>query len=190
MTTLALDRKTTALVVIDLQNGIVAMPTVPYAGAEVVSRAARLAASFRHAQALVVLVNVDPGPNGELFPRGIADVPRPPMSPPAGWSDIVPALGPQRGDVVVTKHQPGAFYATDLEVQLRRRNIETIVLCGIATNVGVEATARVGYEHGYNVVFVSDAMTGRDAAIHEMSITKYFPSIGRVRTTDEVIAAL
>jgi nicotinamidase-related amidase len=187
MTALTLDPKTTALVVIDLQNGIVAMPTVPHPAADVLSRATRLAERLRERQALVVLVHVT---NFELFPRGITDVERPRMSPPPGWSDIAPALGPKDGDVVVKKHQPGAFYATDLEVHLRRRNIETIVLCGISTNVGVEATARVGYEHGYNLVFASDAMTGRDAEIHNMCISKYFPTIGRVRTTDEVIAAL
>jgi len=112
------------------------------------------------------------------------------MSPPPGWTDVVPALGPKPGDAVVQKHQPGAFYATDLEAHLRRRGVETIVLCGISTNVGVEATARVGYEHGYNIVFASDAMAGRDADIHEMCVSKFFPTIGRVRTTDEIIAAL
>jgi nicotinamidase-related amidase len=183
-TALTLDPKTTALVVIDLQNGIVAMPTVPYTGAEVLSRAVRLAERFRETAALVVLVHVT---NLELFPRGLTDVERPRMSPPPGWTDIAPELGPKVGDAVVQKHQPGAFYATDLEAHLRRRGIETIVLCGISTNVGVEATARAGYEHGYNIVFVSDAMAARDADIHEMCVSKFFPTIGRVRTTDEVL---
>ena len=91
---------------------------------------------------------------------------------------------------MVTKHQPSAFFATDLDVHLRRRGITTVVLCGISTNVGVEATARTGYEHGYNLVFASDAMTARDAELHTMAVTKFFPTIGRVRTTAEIIAAL
>lgn len=190
MANLTLDPTSTALVVIDLQRGIVGMPTVPHAASDVVARAVRLADAFRGRGGLVVLVHVDVGPNGILFPRVISDVERPAMTRGPDWSDIVPELGPKPGDVVVTKHQPGAFFGTDLETQLRRRNIDTIVLCGIATNIGVEATARVAYEHGYNQVFVQDAMAARDADLHTMAVTKFFPTIGRVRTTDEVIAAL
>ncbi len=190
MTELSLDPKTTALVVIDLQKGIASMPTVPHPAADVIMRGAQLADRFRERKALVVLVHVDPGPSGELFPRTITDIERPRMQMPPGFSDIVPDLGPKDGDVVVTKHQPSAFFFTDLDVQLRRRGITTMVLCGIATNIGVEATARTGMEHGYNLVFASDAMAARDAELHTMSVTKFFPTIGRVRTTAEVIAAL
>jgi nicotinamidase-related amidase len=186
MTQLTLDPKTTALVVIDLQKGIAGMPTVPNAAADVIARSASLAKRFRGRQALVVLVHVDPGPSGNLFPMPIADVERPRMTPTPGWSDIVPEMGPEAGDVIVTKHQPGAFYGTDLEIHLRRRKIETIVLCGISTNVGVEATARVGLEHGYNLVFASDAMAARDAELHAVCVTKFFPTIGRVRTAEEI----
>lgn len=107
----------------------------------------------------------------------------------SGWTDIVPQLGPEPGDALVTKHQPGAFYGTDIELHLRRRGIQTIVVCGIATNIGVEATARVAFEHRYNLVFVEDAMAARDAEAHAASVTKFFPTIGWVRTTEEVIAA-
>ncbi|MEP6495092.1 MAG: hydrolase [bacterium] len=189
MAALQLDAATSALVVIDLQRGIVGMPTVPHAAADVVGRAARVAKRFREKNALVVLVRVDPGPTGELFPRPLTDIERPRMNPDAGWSDIVPQLGPEPGDALVTKHQPGAFYATDLEVHLRRRGIQTIVLCGIATNVGVEATARVAFEHRYNLVFVEDAMTARDVELHTACVSKFFPTIGRVRSTDDVVAA-
>jgi nicotinamidase-related amidase len=190
MTALTLDAATTALVVIDLQQGIVAMPTVPRSGSEVLAQSVRLAKRFRERGGLVVLVQVDPGPNGELFPRPITDVQRPAMQMAPGWADLAPALGPQSGDAVVTKHQPGAFYGTDLDLRLRRRGVQTIVICGISTDIGVEATARVAYEHGYNLVFVEDAMAGRDAAVHAACVSKFFPTIGRVRSTDEVVAAL
>jgi nicotinamidase-related amidase len=190
MTELILDPRTTALVVIDLQRGIVATPTVPHTTADVVAQASQLARHFRSQQALVVLVHVDPGPGGILFPRPITDIERPRMNPGPDWADIVPEMGPQSGDVVVTKHHPGAFNGTDLDIHLRRRAIQTIVLCGIATNVGVEATARVGFEHGYNLVFADDAMTARDAELHTMSVSKFFPTIGRVRRTQDIIAAL
>ena len=108
------------------------------------------------------------------------------MAPAPGWSDIVPELGPETGRRRGHKHQPSAFFGTDLDIHLRRRGITTIVLCGISTNIGVEATARTGFEHGYNLVFASDAMTARDAELHTIAVTKYFPTIGRVRTTGEI----
>lgn len=189
MPDISLDPKTTALVVIDLQRGIAGAQTVPHAAADVVARSAQLAGAFRAAGALVVLVHVDLGPDGALFPKGIADVPRPAMQIPPNFAEIVPEMGPKERDVVVKKHQPSAFFGTDLEVQLRRRGIQTIVLCGIATNIGVESTARTGYEHGFNLVFASDAMAGRDAELHDMAVRKYFPTIGRVRTTAELLGA-
>lgn len=190
MPTLTLDPATTALVLIDLQRGIIGAPTAPHAASDVIARAARLAKRFRERHALVVLVHVDPGPHGELFPRPITDVDRPPFNVPPEWTELVPELGRSDDDVIVTKHQPSALYATDLEVQLRRRGIRTIVRGGISTNVGVEATAREAFERGYEQVFVEDAMTARDAELHTLAVKRFFPTIGRVRTTDEVLAAL
>jgi len=190
MTDFSLDAKTTALVVIDLQRGIAAMPTVPHSNDDVRARSAQLADAFRAKQALVVLVRVDPGPGGILFPRPITDVQRPPLGGSPDFAEIVPEMGPKPGDVIVTKHHPCAFNGTDLDIQLRRRGIQTIVLCGIATNVGVEATARIGFEYGYNLVFADDAMAARDAELHTASVSKYFPTIGRVRRTAQIVAGL
>ena len=190
MSEFILDSGTTALVVIDLQRGIVATPTVPHAAADVIARAAELARHFRSRQSLVVLVRVDPGPGGILFPRPISDIERPRMNPGPEWSEILPEMGPEAGDVVVTKHHPCAFNGTDLDTQLRRRGIQTIVLCGVATNIGVEATARIGFEYGYNLVFAEDAMAGRDAELHTMSVSKFFPTIGRVRTAADIRGGL
>jgi nicotinamidase-related amidase len=102
----------------------------------------------------------------------------------------VPELEQQPTDVVVTKHQPNAFYCTDLDVHLRRRNIRTIVLGGIATNLGVESTARAAFERGYEQIFVADAMTARAEVLHTHTVTHILPSMGRVRTAAEIIAAL
>ena len=190
MTDFSLDAKTTALVVIDLQRGIAGMPTVPHSNDDVRAKSAQLADAFRAKQALVVLVHVDPGPGGILFPRPITDVQRPPLGGSPDFAEIVPEMGPKAGDVIVTKHHPCAFNGTDLDIQLRRRGIQTIVLCGIATNVGVEATARIGFEYGYNLVFADDAMAARDAELHTASVSKFFPTIGRVRRTSQVIGAL
>jgi nicotinamidase-related amidase len=190
MSHLTLDAATSALILIDLQRGIVTMPTAPHAAPDVVTRGVELAKGFRERGALVVLVHVDPGPNGELMPRPVVDIPRqfPKLSP--DWIQLVPELGPEPGDVVVTKHQPNAFYATDLQVHLSRRGIRTIVLGGISTNIGVESTARAAYERGYEQVFVEDAMTARDADLHTLAVTRFFPTIGRVRSTRDVLDAL
>lgn len=190
MASLELDPGSIALVLIDLQRGIAAMPTAPYTGHDVVAEAAELARRFRQRGALVVLVHVDPGVDGKLMPSPQTDVPRPSRSFSPDRSEFVPELTPEDHDVVVTKHQPSAFYATDLEVQLARRGIRTIVLGGVATNIGVEATAREAYERGYEQVFVEDAMTARDAELHAMTTTRFFPTIGRVRSTREVLDAL
>lgn len=187
---LSLDPATTALVLIDLQRGIAGAATAPHSAGQVVARAADLARRFRERHALVVLVRVDPGRHGELFPRVAADVERAPVAPAPGWTDIVPELGPEPTDVIVTKHQPNAFYATDLEVHLGRRGIRTIVLGGISTNIGVEATARAAFERGFDQVFVEDAMAAREADLHEHAVRRFLPTIGRVRTTRDVLDAL
>jgi len=190
MPELTLDHTTTALVLIDLQRGITAGQTVPHAAADVIARAARLIAACRPRGVPIVLVRVDPGPDGVLFPRPQADQPRPPMAISADWAELVPELGREASDVVVTKHQPNAFYATDLEVQLQRRGVRTIILGGISTNVGVEATARAAHERGYEQIFVSDVMAAREADLHEHSVKRIFPTLGRVRTLDVVLAAV
>jgi nicotinamidase-related amidase len=190
MTDFSLDAQTTALVVIDLQRGIATIPTVPHSNDEVRARSAELADAFRAKGALVVLVRVDPGPGGILFPRPITDIVRPPLGGASDFAEIMPEMGPTPSDVVVTKHHPCAFNGTDLDIQLRRRGIQTIVLCGISTNVGVEATARIGFEYGYNLVFAEVAMSARDAELHASCVSKFFPTIGRVRRSAQVIGAL
>ena len=190
MTDLTIDAGTSALVLIDLQRGIAAGQTAPNAAADVVSRAARLAAACRGRGMLVVLVRVDPGSDGSLFPRPQADQPRPPMTITPEWSELLPELGREPGDVVVTKHQPNAFYGTDLEIHLTRRGIRTILLGGISTNVGVEATARAAHERGFEQIFIPDVMAAREADLHEHSVRRIFPTLGRVRTLDVVLGAL
>jgi nicotinamidase-related amidase len=181
---------TTALVLIDLQRGIAAGDTVPHAARQVVERATKIANACRAAGILVVLVRVDVGPDGILFPRATSDIERAPFVVPEGWADIVPELGPEPRDVVVTKHQPNAFFGTDLDIQLSRRGIHTIILGGISTNIGVESTARAAQERGYEQIFVEDVMAAREMDLHEFPVRRFFPTIGRVRSTAEVLKAL
>ncbi|MCL5029193.1 MAG: isochorismatase family protein [Bacteroidetes bacterium] len=101
------------------------------------------------------------------------------------WSEFVPELNIQPSDFLITKHRWGAFYGTELDLQLRRRRVETIKLCGIATNFGVESTARFAFEFGFNQIFVLDAMASRSKEDHEYPIKYIFPRLGLVRSTDE-----
>lgn len=190
MIKISLDKAKTALVVIDLQKGIVERQTAPYTAEAVIRNAAALAEAFRKNEMPVFLVRVTPSPDGKDALRPITDVTMPAQIPPPGWADIVPEMGPKAGDFIITKHQWGAFYGTELDLEFRRRGMTTIVLCGIATNIGVESTARFAYEYGYQQVFAEDAMSALSAEEHEFAIAKTFPRIGLVRKTDEILTSL
>ena len=183
-----LDPRTTALLLIDLQNGIVGNPQLaPRSGSDVLAKAIPTAEKFRAAGALVVLVHV-------RFARDYSDMPSrsvdQPMQLPAdglpdAWSELVPGLeGP--GDLKVLKRQWGAFYGTDLDLQLRRRGIKTIVLGGISTNFGVESTARSAWEHGYAVEIVEDLCAGPSDEAHNFAVGTIFPRISHVIESTEI----
>lgn len=187
MSELNLDPKSTAVVVIDLQKGIVAMPGAPHSCASVVANAIRLLSAGRAAGAQVVLVHVDFSEGWRDALQLPVDAPMRMSSPPPDWAELLPELNRQPGDVVILKRQWGAFYGTELDLQLRRRVIKTVVMCGIATEAGVESTAREAWEHNYAVVFAEDAMTGFNS--HVNSVTNIFPRLGRVRSTDRIVEA-
>jgi nicotinamidase-related amidase len=181
----------TALVVIDLQRGIAGAPSAPHPASDVVAHTAALAVALRAAGGIVVLVHGTRSADGKdgLHPQTdtLLWQPGPRV---ADWAEIVPELGPVPGDLVITKRQWGAFYGTDLDLQLRRRGIDVILLTGIATNIGVETTARDAFERGYEQVFVEDAMAARNPDEHANTVRTLFSRIGRVRSTAEVLAAL
>lgn len=173
---------------IDLQGAIVARETAPYKAADVVARSAKLAEAVRKAGGTVVYVHVMMGE----FPPRITDVQRPsPSGPlPPDATDIVPEAGMQKDDILIPKRQWGAFHATSLDQQLRRKGIDTIILGGIATNMGVESTARSAQEHDYQIIFAENAMSSVSAELHEFAVSKIFPLMGRVRSTKEILEAL
>lgn len=172
-----------ALIVIDLQKGIVGLVDA-HAASAVVSRAARLAGAFRSRGLPVVLVNVAGRAPGRT------DAAAPKFSFPADWTELVPELDPHPDDHLVTKHRIGAFIGTDLDDYLRRRHVTQVFLSGISTSAGVESTARSAYDLGYNVAFIIDAMTDRDPDAHRHSIEKIFPRIGETATTEDVLKLL
>ncbi|MFK0112840.1 hydrolase [Streptomyces sp. NPDC091217] len=180
----------TALVVIDLQQGIVAMPTQPYSGAEVVARTAELADAFRAQELPVVLVRVSFAPDFADAVPGRTERQARGLAFPEGWDVVVDELSGHDGDIHVTKHNWSAFHGTDLDVQLRRRGITQIVLTGVATSIGVESTARDAYAHGYHVTLATDAMADADPEAHRGSVERIFPRLGESGTTAEVLELL
>ncbi|MFR0355385.1 hydrolase [Streptomyces sediminimaris] len=189
MTVTALDPRT-ALVVIDLQAGVVAAPAQPYATAEVVTRTAELADAFRARDLPVVLVRVSFTDDGADAVPGRTEASRPAGARPAGWDVVVGELAGHPGDISVTKRNWGAFHGTDLDVQLRRRGVTQIVLTGVATSIGVESTARAAHEHGYHVTLATDAMTDLDPEAHRNSVERIFPRLGERGTTAEILELL
>lgn len=168
---------------IDLQKGIVGLPTVPPA-ADVIRNAAALTAAFRRANHPVVLVNV----NGRA--PGRTESSRVSGSFPPDFAELIPELDAQPKDLYVTKQRIGAFTGTDLDARLRALGVTQLVILGVATSSGVEATARTAYELGYHVVTVTDAMADLDRAMHEHSVERVFPKIGERTTTADLLARL
>lgn len=174
--------KTPALVVIDMQKGIVGMP-LAHDGAQITENNAKLARAFRARGLPVVLVNVTAGAPGRT------DVTHD-FQPPEDWAELVPELGEHPDDHKVTKLQWGAFHGTSLDHFLRRRDVTQVVLTGIATSIGVESSARNAHDHGYHVVLVTDAMTDMDPQAHQHSVDKIFPRLGETTTTETVLGLL
>lgn len=185
-----LEPNRTALVIVDMQKGIVGLPTSPYAGEEVLRNCVQLRAMARQVGILTVLVHVGGAADGADRLQQPADQPTQARDLPADWSEFVAELAPQSGDVSILKHQWGAFYGTDLDLQLRRRGIDTLIMTGIATEFGVESTARDAYERNYRQLFVTNAMTGLTRESHENALGRIFPRMGHVRDTAWTLEAL
>lgn len=179
-----------ALVLIDLQAGIVSRQTAPHEASAVVERSAALARAFRTRGMPVILVTVG-------WAADMADAPRqrhameiPAPADPAAFVAIDPALGVAATDIHVRKHQWGAFHGTDLDVQLRRRGIAQIVIAGIATNMGVESTARAAWEHGYSILFAEDATSSFSTDMHRFAFDNIFPRLGFVTDCETILGRL
>lgn len=183
-----LDPRTAALVLIDLQNGIVVNPALaPRPGSAVVAAAIRTAEKFRAAGAQVILVRAAFAKDYSDLPNQDVDQPMqlPAEGLPDDWSTLVDGLA-AKGDLVVVKRHWGAFHGTDLDLQLRRRGIGTIVLGGISTNFGVESTARHAWEHGYKLQIVEDLCAGPSAEAHDFAIRTIFPRIAHVINSGDI----
>jgi nicotinamidase-related amidase len=173
----------TALIVIDLQKGIVSLPTA-HPIASVIERSCALIDAFRQHGLPIVLVNVAGGAPGRTEqPRRLAALPE-------GFADLISESNRQPSDMVVTKRTWGPFPSTDIESQLRAKGVTQVVVVGVATGTGVEATARQAYEHGFNVTLAVDAMTDTRLEAHAYSLSHVFPRLGETGTAQDIIDLL
>jgi nicotinamidase-related amidase len=173
----------TALIVVDLQKGIINSPfTHPIAA--VIEQTRALLDAFRRRDLPVVLVNVTGGAPGRT------EQPRRYSTFPEGFADLIPELDRQSNDMIVTKQTWGAFASTDLEAQLKTKGVTQVVVTGVATGTGVEATARQAYEAGFNVTLAIDAMTDARPEAHAYSLTHVFPRLGETGTTQDILDLL
>jgi nicotinamidase-related amidase len=179
----------TALVVIDLEMGIVNREHSPFISEEVVQNASKLINAFTEKGAFVVLVKVSSADGKDML-KPNRDLKTNSTQLPQGWDNFVPELVNVKNAHHIIKRQWGAFYGTELDLQLRRRGIDTIVLCGISTNIGVDTTAREAYQLGYNQIFSTDAMTAATVEEHDYVCKYIFPRIGKLRTTEEIVLSL
>lgn len=188
----ALDLGRTALVLIDLQEWTLAMPLAPRPAAEVLRNANALADAVRKAGGTVVLTRV-------AFSAGYADALRQPVDlplvlPEGGLPDAALALSSgfarSPSDLGLVKRQWSAFYGTELDLQLRRRAVCSVVLGGVMTNFGVESTARDAWQHAYEVIVAEDACSSLGADLHRFSIGSILPRVARVRPTEAIVQGL
>ena len=178
MTITTLDPRT-ALVVIDLQKGIVGLPAVHPIGG-VLASVSVLAAAFRRHGLPVVLVNATGSAPGRTErSRRLEGL-------PPDWADLVPELDTQPSDLLVSKRTWGAFTYTGLEMRLKALGVTQVVLAGVATSIGVESTARQAYELGFNVTLALDAMTDLSLEAHDNSIARIFPRLGETGSAREI----
>jgi nicotinamidase-related amidase len=180
------DPPSTALLVIDLQ-GALSQQTYPRTTDDVVASAIALIAAARESEIKVIHVRAGNEPDGLDWIYAETEDDRPRRVWGRDDMRIDERVAPRDDDLVITKRQWGSFYGSGLELQLRRRGLDTLILCGIATNFAVESTARDGWERGFRLLFAEDAMAGLAPGDHEFAVTKIFPRLGRILSTAELI---
>lgn len=185
------DLSKTAFVAIDMQKEIVNNGTLsPHTAQSILSNNDLLVRTLKRTAALKVLVNVDISTFPYLSQQ--TDMGGMTASVPPEFTDLLlkDSLKDTDNMLTITKYNPSAFFGTSLDLQLRRRGIETIILSGVATTNGVYATALDAFQHGYHVVLAEDACSDRDKESHQLFIKKIFPKTARVRSTKQIIEAI
>lgn len=181
----------TALVLIDMQNAVNRHAAEPHSAVDVIARVGTLVDQARIVGILPIFVRTSFLNDESDALRQTIDQERPRKPErPAGWDQIVDELRPKPTEPVVIKRSWNAFFGSDLDLQLRRHGVTTIIFAGISTNFGVEGTARSAYDRGFEIVFVEDAMASNTKENHEFAVRKIFPMLGRVRSLETVLASI
>ncbi len=181
--------ETTALLVMDVQNGIVAR--VPSEADALLVRLGEVTAAARKTGVTVVHVRVAFRPDGADISShnrafsAIAASAAMALDDPA--TQIHPAVGPEAGDVVVVKKRVSAFTGSDLEVVLRSLEVRSLVLTGIATSGVVLSTLRQAADLDYDLTVLADGCADADPEVHRVLTEKVFPRQASVITTEEWI---
>jgi nicotinamidase-related amidase len=104
---------------------------------------------------------------------------------------IIPEIDARDDDYMINKHRWSAFHQTHLELSLRTRGIDTIILAGGSTGVGIASTAYAARDRDFSLIIVRDACrSGRDPSINEFFMDAVFPSLSRVMTLEELLVQL
>lgn len=189
---ISLNLRKTAYLAIDMQDGILNNGGLaPYAADAVLLASDQLAETFKNTEALITLVNVDATSFHYLHPARYTR--EQPIKVPDNYMQLSMAIATDdtaNNVVKVTKHNPGAFFGTDLDLQLRRRGIDTIILSGLTTSNGVYATALDAFQHGYHLYIVEDATSDRDPDLHHLFFDKLYPKLGTVVTLAQVFSMI
>lgn len=186
-----LDPQKTALILIDLQQGLLSLPILPHSAQTVVANSLGLAAKLRQLGGLVIQIRVDFSAHYADRPGQYVDQPMslPAEGLPAGWATFPPELAALEPNLVITKRQWSAFFGTELDLQLRRRGMTHVVIGGLMTNFGVESTARDAWQQDYAVLIAEDACSSFSTEMHHFAIEKTLPRVAKIRRCAEIIAA-
>lgn len=193
MATLTIDPKTSAILNMDCQTALV---SIYVKDPDFVTRAAGLLSQARAAGMTVIHVQVGFRPNWpEISTRNrffstIKNSPQHRQIFEGAAGAIHPALSPQADDIIVVKRRVSAFAGTDLEMILRAKDIDTLVLFGIATSGVVLSTLLEGGDRDYRVIVASDCCADLDAEGHAWLVDKFFPRRAEVAQAGEIIEAL
>jgi nicotinamidase-related amidase len=167
----------------------------------VIANAAALLAAARAAGAMVAYANADHRADHATVARTLrdtdnrlrpltADSYKPAIVAGTREARVVAELAPQASDYIVPKHRWSAFHGTYLDLALRSRDVDTLLLCGGSTDVGIAATAFAARDFDYNLLIISDACTSPEQDNHAQFMKRIFPRMARVRTTAEVLRML
>ncbi|HLQ27040.1 MAG TPA: cysteine hydrolase [Acidiferrobacterales bacterium] len=201
-----LDPARTALLFFDMLNGHIKKndPATQARYAPVIPNAVRLLEAARQRGMMVVYAAAHHRPDNATSASLLTDTDNrlQPLTPDARrerkpvvealtWeAQVIDELKPQPQDYLVPKFRWSAFYQTYLDLALRNRNVNTLVISGGSTDVGVASTAYAARDRDYNLVMVSDACTSPEQDNHAQFMRRIFPRMARVRTTEQVAQML